>query len=78
MSAETLIKLSMIIPLVGAIAIALAGRINDNLRETVTLITAGSMVIDAPRVPTIDSSWAAAFRASAAVAPGTIATRAAS
>ncbi|MEM9689010.1 MAG: monovalent cation/H+ antiporter subunit D family protein [Pseudomonadota bacterium] len=43
MSGETLIQLAMIIPLVGAIAIALAGRINDNLRETATLLTAGSL-----------------------------------
>ncbi|MEM8681898.1 MAG: monovalent cation/H+ antiporter subunit D family protein [Pseudomonadota bacterium] len=43
MSAETLIQLAIVIPLVGAIAIALAGRISDNLRETATLVTAGSL-----------------------------------
>lgn len=41
MTPETTLGLSLLIPLVGAALIALAGRINDNLRETVTLITAG-------------------------------------
>jgi len=40
MSAVTLIQLAIVIPAVGAIFIALAGRVNENLRETVTLVTA--------------------------------------
>lgn len=35
------ILLTLLIPTVGALAIGIAGRINDNFRETVTLITAG-------------------------------------
>ncbi len=35
------ILLALMIPAIGAIAIGIAGRINDNLRETVTLVTAG-------------------------------------
>jgi len=41
MATETLILLSLLIPLVGAVLIALAGRIGPNVRETVTLLTAG-------------------------------------
>ena len=41
MSGAELIKLALVLPLVGAIAIAFAGRSNDNLRESVTLVTAG-------------------------------------
>jgi len=39
------IAASLAIPLAGALAIALSGRINDNLRETVTLITAGALAL---------------------------------
>ncbi|MCW8879084.1 MAG: monovalent cation/H+ antiporter subunit D family protein [Kangiellaceae bacterium] len=41
MSASMTIIASLVIPLVGAIGIALAGRVNANFRESVTLITAG-------------------------------------
>jgi multicomponent Na+:H+ antiporter subunit D len=41
MSAETQILLTILIPLAGALAIALAGRISPNVRESVTLLTAG-------------------------------------
>jgi multicomponent Na+:H+ antiporter subunit D len=41
MSAETHIVLSLLIPLVGAAGIALAGRVGPNVREAVTLVTAG-------------------------------------
>ena len=37
------ILLALLIPAVGAMAIGIAGRINDNLRETMTLGTAGAM-----------------------------------
>ena len=45
MSAESTIVLALLIPLAGAAGIALAGRINANLRETVTLITAGGLAV---------------------------------
>ncbi|TQV74930.1 monovalent cation/H+ antiporter subunit D family protein [Aliikangiella marina] len=41
MSGSMTIIASLVIPFIGAIGIALAGRFNDNLREAVTLITAG-------------------------------------
>ncbi len=41
MSTETLIVLTVLVPLAGALAIALAGRIGPNVRETATLTTAG-------------------------------------
>lgn len=40
MSANTALMLALLIPLVGAVAIGLAGRVSQNLRETVTLVTA--------------------------------------
>lgn len=40
MSANTALMLALLIPLIGAVAIGLAGRISQNLRETVTLVTA--------------------------------------
>lgn len=43
MSASMTIIASLVIPLLGAIAIALAGRVNANLRESITLITAGAL-----------------------------------
>ena len=43
MSDAMLMQLAMIIPLTGAVAIALAGRISPNVREAVTLITAGAL-----------------------------------
>ena len=43
MSAQSLIIASLITPIIGAIGIAIAGRFNQNLRETVTLITAASL-----------------------------------
>jgi len=42
-SAPDPIALSLVLPLAGAVGIALAGRINANLRETVTLVTAGAL-----------------------------------
>ena len=45
MSAEQLILASLLVPLVGALLIAAAGRINDNLRESVTLVTAGLLAV---------------------------------
>ncbi len=47
MSPDTIIALSLAIPLTGAAGIAIAGRINDNLRETVTLVTAVALAITA-------------------------------
>jgi len=43
MSAADAIALAMILPLAGAVGIAFAGRINPNLRESVTLATAGTL-----------------------------------
>ena len=43
MSVAELILAALLLPLIGAIGIALTGRINANLRETVTLITAGAL-----------------------------------
>jgi multicomponent Na+:H+ antiporter subunit D len=43
MSAETSIILALLLPLAGAIGIALTGRISANLRETVTLFTAAGL-----------------------------------
>lgn len=43
MSVESTIILALLLPIAGAFLIALAGRINANLRETVTLLTAGSL-----------------------------------
>lgn len=45
MSPETTILLALLLPLVGAAAIALTGRINANLRETVTLMTSGGLAL---------------------------------
>ena len=45
MSAESTILFALILPLAGAAGIALAGRINANLRETVTLVTAGGLAM---------------------------------
>ena len=45
MSPESTILFALVLPLVGAAAIALTGRINANLRETVTLITAGGLAV---------------------------------
>ncbi len=43
MNPETAILTALILPLVGAMAIAVTGRINDNLREATTLVTALSL-----------------------------------
>ena len=43
MNAQDAILIALFLPLAGALGIALAGRINDNLRETVTLVTAGGL-----------------------------------
>ncbi|RBP51236.1 proton-conducting transporter membrane subunit [Arenicella xantha] len=43
MSSSTAILLSLALPLAGALGIALASRINNNVREAVTLITAGTL-----------------------------------
>ena len=45
MSATTAILLSLCVPLAGAALIALAGRINANLREAVTLATAAGLIV---------------------------------
>jgi multicomponent Na+:H+ antiporter subunit D len=42
-SAQDAIVLALILPLAGAVGIALAGRVSANLRETVTLVTAGGL-----------------------------------
>jgi multicomponent Na+:H+ antiporter subunit D len=44
-SAESTILFALILPLAGAAGIALAGRFNANLRETVTLATAGGLAM---------------------------------
>jgi multicomponent Na+:H+ antiporter subunit D len=43
MTAQDAIVIALALPLVGALGIALAGRISANLRETVTLVTAGGL-----------------------------------
>ena len=45
MSAQSTILLALLLPLAGAAGIALAGRVNANLRETVTLLTAGGLAV---------------------------------
>ncbi len=45
MSPESTILLALLLPLAGAVAIALAGRFSANLRETVTLATAGGLAV---------------------------------
>lgn len=45
MSAEATILLALVLPLAGAAAIAVAGRISANLRETATLLTAGGLAV---------------------------------
>ncbi len=45
MSGAVLIKLAILLPLGGAVAIGLAGRISDNLRETATLVTAFALAV---------------------------------
>ena len=44
MNPETAILVAIGLPLVGALAIALAGRISPNLREAVTLVTASALI----------------------------------
>lgn len=43
MNAQNAIVVALVLPLVGALGIALAGRISANLRESITLITAGGL-----------------------------------
>ena len=45
MNGGSTIILALLLPLGGAVAIALAGRISANLRESVTLATAGGLAI---------------------------------
>ena len=45
MTAQTSILLALCLPLIGALGIALAGRVNANLREAVTLITATALAL---------------------------------
>ncbi|MFT5548790.1 MAG: multicomponent Na+:H+ antiporter subunit D, partial [Candidatus Azotimanducaceae bacterium] len=45
MSPEMTIALSFLIPLAGALLILAASRVNDNLREGVTLVTAIALAI---------------------------------
>jgi multicomponent Na+:H+ antiporter subunit D len=47
MSAESLILACLGVPLTGALLIGLAGRVNANLREAVTLITASGLIFSA-------------------------------
>ena len=44
MTPETAILAAITLPLIGALAIALAGRVSPNLREAVTLITAAALI----------------------------------
>jgi multicomponent Na+:H+ antiporter subunit D len=44
MSAQFLILAALAVPLAGALLIGIAGRINANLRETITLVTAGMLI----------------------------------
>jgi len=44
MNPETLLLAALGVPLVGALLIGLAGRVNANLREATTLITAGGLI----------------------------------
>ena len=43
MSGADLIVIAILLPLAGAVGIGLAGRVHENLRETVTLVTAGAL-----------------------------------
>ena len=45
MSAQSTILLAILLPLAGAAGIALAGRVGANIRETVTLLTAGGLAV---------------------------------
>ena len=45
MSAESTILMALLLPLAGAVGIALAGRVNANVRETVTLATAAGLAV---------------------------------
>ena len=45
MSAQATILLAILLPLTGAVGIALAGRVGANVRETVTLLTAGGLAL---------------------------------
>ena len=45
MSAQSTILLAILLPLAGAAGIALAGRVSANIRETVTLVTAGGLAL---------------------------------
>ncbi|NNJ79169.1 MAG: monovalent cation/H+ antiporter subunit D family protein, partial [Xanthomonadales bacterium] len=44
MSPDSLILAALIVPLAGAVLIGLAGRFSPNLREAVTLVTAGLLI----------------------------------
>ena len=45
MSAQASILSALVLPLLGAVGIALAGRVNSNLREAVTLVTATALAL---------------------------------
>ena len=45
MSAQTAMLMSLWWPLLGALAIAVAGRVNDNLREAATLVTSVGLIL---------------------------------
>ncbi len=45
MTGVDLITVAILLPLAGAVGIGIAGRINDNLRETVTLVTAFALAV---------------------------------
>ena len=45
MSGQSTILLAILLPLAGAVGIALAGRVSANARETVTLLTAGGLAL---------------------------------
>ena len=56
MSPETAILAALAVPMIGAVGIAFAGRINDNLREGVTMVTAVCLAaIVATLLPTVSS-----------------------
>ena len=45
MSPEFAIVAALAVPLLGALLIGLAGRVNDNLRESLTLMTALALIV---------------------------------
>ena len=58
MNAGNAIVAALFWPLAGAFAIALAGRVSANLRETITMVTAAGLIVIVwgllPEVPVAD------------------------